>query len=101
MVSQIREWGVKSATVNQHLLLHIKREVVYSDNMQPRYTIEVVATGEQTKYEGSVQDRLHVMQKLAQQFKSNIRLLAATPVSDGSGCVDYDVDIIHEVTYKS
>jgi hypothetical protein len=68
--------------------------------MQKKYTIEVVNTHEQTRYEGSTQDRLHVMQQLAQRFKSNIRLWASWPVDDGQGCVDFEVEIIHEVTYK-
>jgi hypothetical protein len=41
-----------------------------------------------------------VMQQLAQRFKSNIRLWASWPVDDGQGCVDFEVEIIHEVTYK-
>lgn len=64
-----------------------------------KYTIEVVETGKQTPYEGTIQDRLHVMHKLAQHFKSNIRLWSSVPVDDGSGCVDFDVEIIHEVKY--
>lgn len=68
--------------------------------MQPRYKIEVVATGEQTTYEGSIQDRLHIMQELAQRFKSNVRLWSSVPVDDGCGCIDWDVEIVHEVTYQ-
>lgn len=68
--------------------------------MLTRYKLEVMTTGEQTPYEGTVEDRLRVMQELAQRFKSNIRLWASWPVDDGCGCVDYEVEIIHEVTYK-
>lgn len=64
-----------------------------------RYKIEVMETGKQIPYEGTIQDRLHVMQELAQRFKSNIRLWSCTPVDDGQGCVDFEVDIIHEVKY--
>lgn len=60
-----------------------------------------MATGEQTPYEGEIKDRLHVMQKLAQRFKSNIRLWASWPVDDGQGCVDYEVEVIHVVEFKT
>lgn len=65
-----------------------------------KYTIEIVKTGKQTPYEGTIQDRLHIMQKLAQQFKSNVRLWASEPVDDGQGCVDFEVEVIHEVKYE-
>lgn len=64
-----------------------------------KHTIEVVTTGAQTPYEGTVNDRLHVMHELAQRFKSNIRLWASYPVDDGNGCVDYEVEVIHELIY--
>lgn len=65
-----------------------------------KYTIEIVETGKQTPYEGTIQDRLHIMQQLAQQFKSNVRLWSSYPVDDGCGCIDYEVEIIHEVKYQ-
>lgn len=64
-----------------------------------KYTIEVVSTGNQETYEGSLQDAPHIMMELADRFTSNIRLWAATPVDDGQGCIDYDVEIIKEVKY--
>ena len=64
-----------------------------------KYKIEVMKTGKQTPYEGTIQDRLHVMQELAQRFKSNVRLWVSYPVDDNNGCVDYETEIIHEVKY--
>lgn len=66
-----------------------------------KYTIEVVKTGKQTPYKGTIEDRLHIMQELAQRFKSNIRLWSSWPVDDGNGCVDYEVEIIKEVIYQT
>lgn len=63
-----------------------------------RYTLEVVETGNQEKYEGRLQDVTHVMMNLANRFNSKIRLWSAVPVDDGCGCIDYDVAIIKEVT---
>jgi len=68
--------------------------------MQIKYSIEVVNTKAQTPYEGSLKDRVPIMQKLATKFKSNVRLWAATPVDDGNGCIDHEVEIIKEVIYN-
>lgn len=65
-----------------------------------KYKIEIVNTHEQITYTGSIQDRLHVMTALAQKFKSNVRLWRSWPVDDGCGCIDYEVEIVHEVAYK-
>ena len=73
-----------------------KQCAVYSVEMV-RYTIEVVSTGNQEKYEGRLQDVTHVMMNLADRFNSKIRLWSAVPVDDGCGCIDYDVEIIKEV----
>lgn len=64
-----------------------------------KYHIEIVNTKAQTLYEGSIKDRLHVMQKLAYKFKSNVRLWGTVPVDDNNGCVDFETEIIHEVKY--
>lgn len=63
-----------------------------------RYKLEVVETHDQTPYEGRLQDATHVMIELANRFNSNVRLWSAVPVDDGAGCIDFDVEIIKEVT---